>query len=155
MPKNSRNIILTLIKSLKKYLGDDTVLIEAYRANLEDLETSRKDIVRARVGIYEQSEDVSDAVGANIANLSTVTYGFDISVKRAYVNDDASRGELPLLDLKDAIIDWAAQLDAGTVTANRIYTLGYNGSSTIIRNQIFVTMTMNFTAIKDLSTIQN
>ena len=55
----------------------------------------------------------------------------------------------------DAIIDWAAQLDAGTVTANRIYTLGYNGSSTIIRNQIFVTMTMNFTAIKDLSTIQN
>lgn len=155
MPKNSRNIILALIKDLKAYVNDTTILIEAYRANLDDLETSHKDIVRARMGLYEQSEDVTDAVGANVANLSVVTYGIDVSVKRAYINDNASRGELPLLDIKDTIIDWSAQLNAGLITDNRIYTFAYVGSNAIIRNAVFVTMTMNFAAIKDLSTIQN
>jgi hypothetical protein len=155
MPKNSRNIILTLMKSLKTYIDDPTVLLEPYRANLSDLETKRKDITRARVGFYEQSESVTDAVDAFYANLSTMTYGLDISVRRAYVNDDASRGELPLLDLKDKIIDWANGLDVGGITANRAYTFAYIGSNAIIRNDIFVTMTLNFSAIKDLSTTQN
>jgi hypothetical protein len=155
MSKNSRNIILTLIADLKKYIGDPTVLIEAYRANLNDLEIARADIRRARVGFYEQTEDVTDAVDANYANLSTMTYGLDISVRRAYINDDASRGELPLLDLKDKIIDWASRLDAGAITDNRVFTFAYIGSNSIIRNDVFVTMTLNFTAIKDLSTTQN
>jgi hypothetical protein len=154
MPKNSRNIILTIMQSMKAYVNDRTVLFEPYRANLSDLESSRKDIARARIGIYEQTELTTDRVDARYANLSTVTYGVDISVKRAYINDDASRGELPLLDLKDKIIDWASQIDAGAVTDNRIFTFSYVGSNSIIRNDIFVTMTLNFTAIKDLSTTQ-
>jgi hypothetical protein len=155
MPKNSRNIILTLMQDLKTYIGDTTVLLEPYRANLNDLETKRQDITRARVGFYEQAETVTDAVDPGYANLSTMAYGLDISVRRAYVNDDASRGELPLLDLKDKIIDWASRLDAGAITDNRVFTFSYIGSNTIIRNDIFVTMTLNFTAIKDLSTTQN
>lgn len=154
MPSSSRTIIMSIMQNMKTSVSDKTVLFEPYRANLSDLESSRKDIARARIGIYEQNELTTDRVDARIANLSTVTYGVDISVKRAYINDDASRGELPLLDLKDKIIDWASQLDAGAVTGNRIFTFSYAGSNSIIRNDIFVTMTLNFTAIKDLSTTQ-
>jgi hypothetical protein len=151
----SRKIITDVLYSLKAYMDDPTVLFEAYRANPGDLEAGRQDIRRGRVGLYEQTEAVTDRVDPRYANLSSVSYGIDISVRRAYINDDASRGELPLLDLKDKIIDWAGQVDAGLVTDTRIYTFGYDGSGSISRNDIFVNMTLNFTAIKDLSTTQS
>ena len=152
---SSRHIITNILASIKAYVDDPTVLCEPYRANTSDLEAGRQDIRRARIGLYEQTETVTDRVDPRYANLSTVSYGIDISVRRAYINDDASRGELPLLDLKDKIIDWAGQVDAGLVTDTRIYTFGYDGSGTIVRNDIFVNMTLNFTAIKDLSTTQS
>lgn len=152
---SSRHTITTILADIKEYVDDQTVLFEPYRANPGDMEAGRPDIRRGRVGLYEQTEAVSDRVDPRYANLSTVSYGIDISVRRAYINDDASRGELPLLDLKDKIIDWANQVDAGLVTGTRIYTFGYDGSGTIVRNDIFVTMTLNFTAIKDLSTTQS
>jgi hypothetical protein len=151
----SRHTITTILADIKEYVDDQTVLFEPYRANPGDMEAGRQDIRRGRVGLYEQTEAVTDRVDPRYANLSTVSYGIDISVRRAYINDDASRGELPLLDLKDKIIDWAGQVDAGLVTDTRIYTFGYDGSGTIVRNDIFVSMTLNFTAIKDLSTTQS
>lgn len=151
----SRQIITDVLFSLKTYINEPTILFEPYRANLNDLEAGRQDIRRARVGLYEQTESVTDRVDPRYANLSSVSYGIDISLRRAYINDDASRGELPLLDIKDMIIDWAGQVDAGLETDTRIYTFGYDGSGTISRNDIFVTITLNFTAIKDLTNTQS
>jgi hypothetical protein len=151
----SRKIITDVLYSLKTYINDPTILFEPYRANPGDLEAGRQDIRRARVGLYEQTESVTDRVDPRYANLSSVSYGIDISLRRAYINDDASRGELPLLDIKDMIIDWAGQVDAGLETDTRIYTFGYDGSGTISRNDIFVTITLNFTAIKDLTNTQS
>lgn len=151
----SRQIITDVLYSLKTYINEPTILFEPYRANLNDLEAGRQDIRRARVGLYEQTESVTDRVDPRYANLSSVSYGIDISLRRAYINDDASRGELPLLDIKDMIIDWAGQVDAGLETDTRIYTFGYDGSGTISRNDIFVTITLNFTAIKDLTNTQS
>jgi hypothetical protein len=101
--------------------------------------------------LYEISEQVTTRTGPSYANLSNQRYGLDVSVVRAYAKDDASRGELPLMDLRDAIVDWANLIDAGLLTSNKIYTFGYDGNSGITRNDRYVTMTMVFTALRDLS----
>lgn len=153
MAGNSRISLLATLQSMKDYVDDRTVLFESYVQSYADIE-SRNDIPRARIALYEISENVTDRVDQRWANFSQVTYGLDISVLRSYYRDDSSRGELPLLDLKDAIITWASTFDASTATTQRIYTFAYVGSNTIIRNDRYVTMTITFLALKDLSTNQ-
>lgn len=149
----SRHIITTLLTDLKDYIRDKRIIFESYQQFASDIE-DRTDIPMARVALYEISENVTDKTDPYWANFSEVTYGIDISVVRAYQRDDASRGELPLLDIKDKIIDWANGLQAGIVTDLRALTFSYDGSSAILRNQKYVNMTMTFTAKKDLSSTQ-
>lgn len=146
---DSRNIIQAVLDNLALNLSDRTIVYERYRVNPIELEP-RSDIQRARVALYESSESVTVKTGPEYANLSLQRYGMDISVVRAYTRDDASRGELPLLDLRDAIVDWANSIDAGALTGNRIYTFSYNGNAGITRNDKYVTMTLSFSAIREL-----
>lgn len=148
---DSRNIIQSLLDSLNLYLQDRTIMFERYRVNPIELEP-RTDIKRARVALYESSETVTVQTGPQYANLSLQRYGMDISVVRGYMRDDASRGELPLLDIRDSIVDWANAIEAGALTSNKIYTFAYNGNSGITRNDKYVTMTLNFSAIRDVYT---
>jgi hypothetical protein len=149
----SRHIITTLLANLKATFNDRRIIFESYQQYTSDIE-DRTDIPMARIALYEIAESVQDKVDPYWANFSEVTYGIDISVVRAYQRDDSSRGELPLLDIKDKIIDWANGFYAGVVTDERALTFSYDGSNAILRNQKYVTMTMTFTAKKDLSSTQ-
>jgi hypothetical protein len=149
----SRDIITAMILNLRDYIEDPTVIYEGYRVAPIELEP-RSDIPRARIAIYELSEATTDKTGPEYANLSRQRYGMDISVIRAYIRDDASRGEFPVMDLRDSVLDWASTLDSGKTTNNRIFTFGYDGSVGLTRNDKYVTMTLNFSAIRDLSITQ-
>jgi len=149
----SRNIIDSMLESLKLFLGDPLFLYERYRIPPSEIE-SRQDIKKARIALYELDERVNTRVDASRANLSDQRYGMDISVPRAYAKSDASRGELPLLDVRDKIIDWAAQVDAGGVTNSAIFTFGYESSGGITRETKYVTATLVFSALRDLQPSQ-
>jgi len=149
----SRNIIDSMLESLKLFLGDPLFLYERYRIPPSEIE-SRQDIKKARIALYELDERVNTRVDASRANLSDQRYGMDISVPRAYAKSDASRGELPLLDVRDKIIDWAAQVDAGGVTNSAIFTFGYESSGGITRETKYVTATLVFSSLRDLQPSQ-
>ena len=149
----SRNIINSMLESLKLFLGDPLFLYERYRIPPSEIE-SRQDIKKARIALYELDERVNTRVDASRANLSDQRYGMDISVPRAYAKSDASRGELPLLDVRDKIIDWAAQVDAGGVTNSAIFTFGYESSGGITRETKYVTATLVFSSLRDLQPSQ-
>jgi hypothetical protein len=149
----SRNIIDSMLESLKLFLGDPLYLYERYRIPPSEIE-SRQDIKKARIALYELDERVNTRVDASRANLSDQRYGMDISVPRAYAKSDASRGELPLLDVRDKIIDWAAQVDAGGVTNSAIFTFGYESSGGITRETKYVTATLVFSSLRDLQPSQ-
>ena len=149
----SRNMIDSMLESLKLFLGDPLFLYERYRIPPSEIE-SRQDIKKARIALYELDERVNTRVDASRANLSDQRYGMDISVPRAYAKSDASRGELPLLDVRDKIIDWAAQVDAGGTTNSAIFTFGYESSGGITRETKYVTATLVFNALRDLQPSQ-
>lgn len=149
----SRNIIDSMLESLKLFLGDPLFLYERYRIPPSEIE-SRQDIKKARIALYELDERVNTRVDASRANLSDQRYGMDISVPRAYAKSDASRGELPLLDVRDKILDWAAQVDAGATTNSAIFTFGYESSGGITRETKYVTATLVFSALRDLQPSQ-
>ena len=142
-----------MLESLKLFLGDPLYLYERYRIPPSEIE-SRQDIKKARIALYELDERVNTRVDASRANLSDQRYGMDISVPRAYAKSDASRGELPLLDVRDKIIDWAAQVDAGGVTNSAIFTFGYESSGGITRETKYVTATLVFSSLRDLQPSQ-
>ena len=149
----SRNIINSMLESLKLFLGDPLFLYERYRIPPSEIE-GRQDIKKARIALYELDERVNTRVDASRANLSDQRYGMDISVPRAYAKSDASRGELPLLDVRDKILDWAAQVDAGSITNSGIFTFGYESSGGITRETKYVTATLVFSALRDLQPSQ-
>jgi hypothetical protein len=131
-----------MCESLKTYINDQTILFERYRQVPGDLE-NRQDIKRARIAIYELNERVDDRTDNYRVNLETaLRYGLDISVLRPYSQDDASRGELPLLDIKDAVFDWLNSIDIASLTNLSLFSLTYEGSTGITRNDRFVTMTL-------------
>lgn len=134
-------------------MNDPLILFERYRVPANELEV-RQDIKRARVAMYEVNETVTTRTDAYHANLSNQRYGMDITVPRGYAKNDASRGELPLLDIRDKIVDWAGQVDAGSVTNSGIFTYGYESSGGITRLPKNVTMTLNFISIRDLQPSQ-
>jgi len=149
----SRNIINSMIESLKLHIGDPLFLYERYRIPPSEIE-GRQDVKKGRIAMYELDERVNTRVDASRANLSDQRYGIDISVPRGYAKSDASRGELPLLDIRDKILDWAAQVDAGGVTNNGIFTFGYESSGGITRETKYVTTTLVFSALRDLQPSQ-
>lgn len=146
---DSKGIIEAFLLNLSNTLNDGSILYERYRIPPINLE-SRNDIPRARIALYEITEQVTIRTGASKANLSNQRYGLDISVLRAYKMDKANKGEYPLLDLRDSIVSWADGLDAGSLSESTIMTFGYDGNSGITRNDRYVTMTLVFTAIRSL-----
>ncbi len=150
----SRNIIQALSENLRIYLADPLVIIERYRVPANELE-ARQDIKKARIALYELDERVTVQVDAARANLSDQRYGIDLTYVRGYAKNDASRGELPLVDLRDRVLDWAQQVDAGGLTDSAIFTFGYQGAGGITRGDRMVTMTMTFVSLRDLSITQS
>lgn len=141
--------ILALSDSLREYLNNPLILVERYHTPYEDLE-DRKDIRYARVSFYEQNESITDQINDYRANLAFTNFGVDISVIRAYSKDNDTRGEIPLLDIRDEIIKWANQVSAPSLTDNFILAIGYQSTANPVRNRKFVNCTMNFEAIKDI-----
>lgn len=149
----SRNIIDSLSESLALFLGDPMLLFERYRQAPNEIE-ARQDVKKGRISIYELDERVTTQTGNYRPNLSDQRYAIDINVPRGYAKSDASKGELPLLDLRDKILDWSKQLDSGAVTSEGIYTFGYESSGGITRGTKYVSMTLIFTSIRDLAPSQ-
>lgn len=143
-----------LVDSMRLYIGDPLFVYELYRVPANELE-ARQDIKKARIALYELDERVNTQVDASRANLSEQRYGIDISWVRAYSRSDASRGELPLVDVRDKVFDWANQVDAGSISGNAIFTFGYQGSSGITRGDRMVTMTLTFVSLRDLQITQS
>lgn len=145
----SNNILTSITASLGAYLNIPTILYENYRQDVNDLD-SRKDIVFARVSVYELPENVTEVIDQGIAATSEQSYGIDITVVRGYIRDDSSRGEFPVNAIKDKIVEWSKQVDASAVTNGYIYTFGFRSTSEYIRDNRTVTRTLTFSAIRDL-----
>lgn len=141
--------IKAILDNLKTYMDSNLILFERYHVPFEELET-RKDIRFARIALYEMTDDVTDQINDHRANMSLVQFGIDISVVRAYRHDNDTRGEEPLLNIRDNIVEWSKQVDAPTLTDLFILAFGYSNSANIIRNDKFVSRTMTFEAVKDL-----
>lgn len=139
---------------MEEYLYEPYVTYEVYRQNVQDIE-SRADIRDARIAIYEITESPQTRVDQYRNDLMQAGYGIDISVIKAYMNNNAQDAELRLLDLKDKIIDWINQLNIATLTNSYIYYFSYNAQTGITRNTKFVTMTLSIIAQRDYSKIQN
>jgi len=141
--------ISSILDDLKQYIGSNLITYERYNVPYEEIET-RKDIRFARIALYEQTDSVTDQVNDYRANLSLVSFAIDVSVIRAYRGDNDTRGEEPLLNLRDIIVEWSKQVDVPTLTNEYILAFGYNTSANIIRNDKFVSRTITFDAVKDL-----
>jgi hypothetical protein len=139
---------------MEEYLYEPYVTYEVYRQNIQDIE-SRADIRDARIAIYEITESPVTRVDQYRNDLMQAGYGIDISVIKAYMNNNAQDAELRLLDLKDKIIDWINQLNIATLTNSYLYYFSYNAQTGITRNTKFVTMTLSIIAQRDYSKIQN
>jgi hypothetical protein len=150
----SRDILNKLRTSMEEYLYEPYVTYEVYRQNVQDIE-SRADIRDARIAIYEITESPQTRVDQYRNDLMQAGYGIDISVIKAYMNNNAQDAELRLLDLKDKIIDWINQLNIATLTNSYLYYFSYNAQTGITRNTKFVTMTLSIIAQRDYSKIQN
>lgn len=150
----SRDILESLIADLAEYIGDTGITFDLYRIQPQDLESQSSVKGHRRVALYEENDTVIEKTGAYKASLSNVRYSIDISVARAYQREDASSGELPLSDLRDWIMDWARNVDAGAVTNCGIYYFGYEGSTPITRLDVYVTQTLRFIAQRDLISTQ-
>jgi len=149
----SRNIIDSMAESLSLFLGDPMLLFERYRQAPNEIE-ARQDIKKGRIALYELDERVTTQTDAYRPNLSNQRYAIDINVPRGYAKSDASRGELPLLDIRDKVLDWSKQVDAGAVTSEGIFTFGYESSGGITRGTKYVSMTLIFQTIRDLAPSQ-
>jgi len=125
------------------------ILFERYALPFVEME-DRKDIRFARIALYEDAESTTERVNDGRAHFSEQTYGLDISVIRAYSKDNETRGEIPLLGLRDKIVDWARTVNPQVITENYLYTFTYIGSSPLIRDDKFVSRTLTFTAVRDL-----
>lgn len=145
----SRFILEQIGANLASYLNDPLIKIEFFSVPFTELEI-RGDIRYARIAIYEQPETTTSSVDADVAVNSNQRYGMDISVVRAYKQNDSSRGEFPLGDVRDRIIDWARTFDAALATDAYIYTFGYKGNTALVRESKYVSRTLNFSAIRDL-----
>lgn len=150
----SRDILEALIADLAEYIADTGITYDLYRINPQDLESQSAVKGHRRIALYEETDTVIEKTGAYKASLTDVRYSIDISVARAYQREDASSGELPLSDLRDWVMDWARNIDAGAVTNCGIYYFGYEGATSITRLDIYVTQTLRFVAQRDLISTQ-
>lgn len=146
---DSKKIISTLLADLKSYVDDNTVVFETYRMLPQDLEM-RENIPRARVAICHGAETDIIKVGAGKPADSRQAYLIDISVLKAYRNDDGSKGELPALDLRDDVVKWSQGVDAFHVTDGQLHSFEYEGSTPFFRNKKYVTLTLSFSGFRDL-----
>jgi hypothetical protein len=151
----SNDILLALGQSFKAYLVDvykelsPKIIIEYYDQPIIDIE-SRKDIPFARVAFHEGTDNVTDYISSHIANMSNQTYFVTVSVVRAYMKNDHTRGEFPVMHLRDTMLEWAKTTNFSSITNGYIYTFGYAGAQSFQRNDRFVTRTFTFSAIRDL-----
>lgn len=149
--KDGRTIeyIKAILDNLADFLDNPLITYERYHVPFEELET-RKDIRFARVALYEMVDEVTTKVDDKRANMSLVQFGLDISVVRAYRKDNDTRGEEPLLNIRDNIIEWAKQVSVPELSDNILLAMGYSLSTNIIRNDKFVSRSLLFEATKDL-----
>lgn len=150
----SRNIIDKLIADLKDKIQETEIVFEKYKELPEDLEP-RKDILKARVALYNTAEDSIIKVNDEKPADSRQRYGIDISVVRGYRGEDAENHEMLVLNIKDEIIDWIKTVDAFTLTDSSIHSFGYDGATDFMRRNRFVTMTLNCSGQKDLYSEQS
>lgn len=151
---NSRYIIESLLSNMSNVINTNSYVYEGFRLETSDLEL-RQDIKDVRIALYEQNETVTTSVGAYKPADSDQRYSIDISVIKAYRNDKAKNAEFVLYDVKDNVVEWSKGVDAGTVTNSYIVSFGYDGSSRMIRDNRYITQTLNFSSKKDLIITQN
>lgn len=132
---------------------DEPVVSELFAVPFFELE-ERSDIRFARVALSEASEVVTLKVADERPSMSSQTFLIGISVVRAYRRNDASRGELWLMAIKDSIMEWAKVADFASLTGGYLYTFSYQQSENIERNNKFCSRSLIFTAKRDLAKTQ-
>ena len=145
-----RDLLDILTESLKAYLAPHwpEIVYERYRVNLATLEQAKGYDIR--IGMYEADSSGLLYVSDWRANQAQTGYGIEISVSKAYFNDDAAVAELQALDIRDHIIEWAKETDFAAMTGAYLNYFSYRGHSGFTRNPVFVTVTMSILAQKDL-----
>lgn len=153
----SRNILTGLSASLEAYIDqlieddemDAHIIYEHYRELPEDLE-NRNTITQARIAIFHEAEESIVRHGAEKPADSRQRLGLDINVLRAYRGDTDAYGELPALDIRDAVVDWAKQVDAFATTGGGMNSLAYDGAAGFIRRKRYITLTLRLSGLRDL-----
>lgn len=146
---NSRDILTKLSGDLESHVNDSTVIFEQYHERPEDIEP-RKDIHRARIGIYYNAIGNVVMVGARKPDNGMQQISIEISVRRSYRGSAASRGELPALDLLDKVVDWIKDADIYTITGGAMHSLGLDTTTGFTRREQFVTLTANLSGFRSL-----
>ena len=151
---NSRTILDTMIDSLSAYIKDSSIRYDLYRVNPNELDplTISK---RCRMALYQDGEDVDVRVGAYKPDAINARYAIDITVFRGYKNDQAEKAELILADYKDAVIDWAEQVQPSIVTSQKLMYFGYDGATGLTRLERSVTQTLRFIGERFYTTNQS
>lgn len=158
--KNSSSVknVEALMDSLLDYLrnkmhfdndASKRIFTEFFGVPFFELETDKR-IKYARVALYEQPETTTDFIQDSRAIESVQTYNIDISVVRAYPKDSQTRGEFPLMELRDAIIEWAKEVDVFKLTNGYLLTFTYAGSDIVERNNRLTNRSLIFTSRRDL-----
>lgn len=145
-----------IILSLEDYLKarfNEPILYELFAVPFFELERESK-IRFARIALTEATELVDLKVADSRPSMSEQTFVMGVSVVRAYLGNDASRGELWLMALKDAIVEWNKETDYAAITGSYIYTFSFERTEIIERNNKFVSRNLIFTAKRDLAKSQ-
>lgn len=150
---NSRNILETMVNNMNAVLRDSSIKYDLYRINPNQLDV-QKIGKRCRMALYQDGELTEIRVGAYKPDGVDVRYAIDITVFRGYQNDDASKAELLLADYKDAVIDWAENVQPSIVTNQNLMYFGFDGATGITRLKNSVTQTIRFIGQRFYSTNQ-
>jgi hypothetical protein len=145
----SKYIVEQFTDSLRLYLSEQGVIYENYRIEPSELE-ERTDIPKARIAIYEDTENALEKVNVLKPSMTSQNYLIDVSVVRAYRGDKANRGEFVILDLCDAIKQWLKVTNISQLTRTSVYSLDYINGSRNLRNNKYVTKTLTLTGKRDM-----
>ena len=150
----SRSILETMLASLSAYMKDSSVRYDLFRLNPNELDPIQY-AKRCRIALYQDGEDVDIRVGAYKADSINARYGIDITVFRGYKNDEAQKAELILADYKDAVIDWATNVQPSIVTSQKLMYFGFDSATGLTRLDRSVTQTLRFICERFYTTNQS
>jgi hypothetical protein len=148
----SRTILTTLKDNLASYIATQEPAFRTIIENRQESESvlnERGDIDQFHLGLYETSYSGRIYTGSQNNLDANQSYEIQIFYKVSRKGDLDADVELKVFDMRDIIEDWCNQIDAGTVTGNRLYWVKFEGNSSPIRVDSYTTMTIDLSGLKE------